>query len=65
MLVGNKCDLEHLRKISKQKGIEYAERNKIPFYEVSAKEGTNIELIFTKIAEGTNYLISELGKIME
>lgn len=33
-------------------GFEYAEKKKIAFYEVSAKEGTNIELIFQKIAEG-------------
>lgn len=50
MLVGNKSDMEQARKISKQKGLEYAEKNKIAFYEVSAKDGTNIELIFMKIA---------------
>lgn len=54
MLVGNKSDLEEQRVITKQKGLEYAEKNKIAFYEVSAKEGSNIELIFTKIAEGTS-----------
>ena len=58
MLVGNKSDMEDKREISKQKGLEYAEKNKIAFYEVSAKDGTNIDLIFTKIAE-------ELEKIMD
>lgn len=57
MLVGNKSDLEDERKISKQKGLEYAEKNKLAFYEVSAKDGTNVELIFTKIAEGTLLLM--------
>lgn len=52
MLVGNKSDLEESRHITKQKGLEYAEKNKIAFYEVSAKEGTNVDLIFNKIAEG-------------
>lgn len=32
MLVGNKSDREENREISKQKGLEYAEKNKIAFY---------------------------------
>ena len=50
MIVGNKIDLEEKRVVSKQRGLEYAESKKIAFYEVSAKEGTNINLIFTRIA---------------
>jgi Ras-related protein Rab-6A len=53
MIVGNKIDLEEKRVVSKQRGLEYAESKKIAFYEVSAKDGTNINLIFTRIAEGT------------
>lgn len=53
MIVGNKIDLEDKRTVSKQRGLEYAESKKIAFYEVSAKDGTNIELIFTRIAECT------------
>jgi GTPase SAR1 family protein len=53
MIVGNKTDLEEKRMVSKQRGLEYAESKKIAFYEVSAKDGTNINLIFTRIAEGT------------
>lgn len=52
MIVGNKIDLEEKRAVSKQRGLEYAESKKIAFYEVSAKDGTNINLIFTRIAEG-------------
>lgn len=54
MIVGNKTDLEEKRVVSKQRGLEYAESKKIAFYEVSAKDGTNINLIFTRIAEGTS-----------
>lgn len=54
MIVGNKIDLEEKRVVSKQRGLEYAESKKIAFYEVSAKDGTNINLIFTRIAEGTS-----------
>jgi GTPase SAR1 family protein len=53
MIVGNKIDLEENRVVSKQRGLEYAESKKIAFYEVSAKDGTNINLIFTRIAECT------------
>ena len=54
MIVGNKIDLEESRAVSKQRGLEYAEEKKIAFYEVSAKENTNIDLIFTRMAEGTS-----------
>ncbi len=53
MIVGNKIDMEDQRTVSKQRGLDYAESKKIAFYEVSAKDGTNIDLIFTRIAEGT------------
>lgn len=62
MIVGNKIDLEEKRTVSKQRGLEYAESKKIAFYEVSAKDGTNINLIFTRIAEGIKYLTIELEK---
>lgn len=57
MLVGNKTDLDALRQVSKQDGLSFAEKNRVAFYEVSAKTGANIDLIFGKIAE-------ELEKIM-
>lgn len=57
MLVGNKTDLDALRQVSKQDGLAFAEKNRVAFYEVSAKTGANIDLIFGKIAE-------ELEKIM-
>ena len=50
MIVGNKIDMEEDRAVSKQRGLDYAESKKIAFYEVSAKDGTNINLIFTRIA---------------
>jgi GTPase SAR1 family protein len=62
MIVGNKIDLEEKRTVSKQRGLEYAESKKIAFYEVSAKDGTNIDLIFTRIAEGTHPPHAELEK---
>ncbi|KAJ5072890.1 ras-related protein rab-37 [Anaeramoeba ignava] len=45
-LIGNKCDLEKSRKISKEKGETFARNNNLLFMETSAKEGTNVDLIF-------------------
>ena len=52
MIVANKIDLEEERQVSKQRGLDYAESKHLAFYEVSVKSGVNIELIFTRLAEG-------------
>jgi len=46
VLVGNKCDLEKIRKIPTEKGSTYASQNKMGFIEASAKDNTNISEIF-------------------
>ena len=43
VLIGNKCDLKDERVISKEEGIEMAEKYKTTYFETSAKEGINIE----------------------
>ena len=43
ILLGNKIDIINKRKISKEKGEDLAEENKIDFFETSNKEGINIE----------------------
>ncbi|KAJ5077382.1 ras-related protein rab-13 [Anaeramoeba ignava] len=43
VLVGNKCDLEYQRKISKEKGKELADKLNIPFYEISTKDNINVD----------------------
>ena len=42
LLVGNKCDLEEERQVSREEAEKYAKDNGMKFFEVSAKEGTNI-----------------------
>ena len=50
-MAGNKCDMETLRKVSKKEAEEFADSEKIKYFEVSAKSGHNINQVFTSIAE--------------
>ncbi|KCZ75885.1 hypothetical protein H311_03127 [Anncaliia algerae PRA109] len=45
VLIGNKVDLEN-REINYEEANEFAQQNKIKYYEASAKAGENIEKIF-------------------
>ncbi|CAM6005991.1 unnamed protein product [Sphagnum balticum] len=54
LLLGNKADLEDQRAVTRQTAREFAEQTKLSYYEVSAKEGTNISLVFHKISERTS-----------
>lgn len=49
ILVGNKCDLEHERKVSKQEGQQLATTLGCAFLEVSAKANLNVKEIFHDI----------------
>ncbi|EMD42556.1 Ras family gtpase [Entamoeba histolytica KU27] len=46
IIVGNKCDLENERQVTKEDGIEYANSVKCAFLECSAKTNENINQIF-------------------
>ena len=58
ILVGNKCDLENERKISKAKGQEKAKNLKCAFFETSALSGVNISQIFEEL---TNNIYDSTG----
>ena len=49
ILVGNKCDLENERKVSKEKGEEKAKNFNVPFFETSALSKIKIDDIFTEM----------------
>ena len=49
ILVGNKCDLEEQRKVSKEKGEEKAKQFNIPFFETSALSKIKIDDIFNEM----------------
>lgn len=69
MLCGNKCDLDASREVSQTDAAAYAEKEGIPFFETSAKDGINIyeaveELIRrTPRRNGKEYKLVILGKL--
>ena len=51
ILVGNKCDLEDSRIITRNRGQKLAEEYDIKFFEASAKNGNKVNEIFKYLAE--------------
>ena len=42
VLIGNKCDLVDQRDVTTEEGIQLAKQYNAPFFETSAKDGTNV-----------------------
>ena len=51
MILGNKCDMEEKRQISKEQGEAFAKENGLSFLETSAKNNVNIEEAFLQMSE--------------
>jgi len=64
ILVGNKCDIIEERQVKKDEGKEYAKKKNMKFYEVSAKDGTNVNKVFDTLVKDilSSYSPSELMK---
>ncbi|KAJ6232338.1 ras-like protein [Anaeramoeba flamelloides] len=50
ILVGNKCDLENERQISREEGQDLAKTFNCPFFETSAKDRINVDESFFSLA---------------
>jgi Ras-related protein Rab-1A len=46
ILVGNKCDLQHIREVTYEEAKEFADAKELIYIEVSAKKTINIDSIF-------------------
>jgi Ras-related protein Rab-1A len=51
ILVGNKCDMEEIRKVTQEEGAELARHFEIPFLETSAKSSINVEQSFITMSK--------------
>lgn len=49
MLVGNKCDKQYEREVSREEGAQLARNFGCDFLETSAKTATNVERLFTTL----------------
>ena len=50
-LIGNKIDIKEKREVTKEEAEEFAKLNNLKYYETSAKDGTNVDLIFNDIGQ--------------
>ena len=68
MLVGNKTDLDDLRAVPTEKGMELAEREGMYFMETSALDSTNVddafESVIAEIYNNVSKRIPSAGKQM-
>ncbi len=58
ILIGNKADISEERRVTQEQALAYAEKKRelykleeLPYYEVSAKEGTNITEIYFHLTD--------------
>ena len=66
VLIGNKKDLEKQRKVTREAGESLANKYGINFFEVSAKDNTNIEELFLDTAKcliekNENAIVEDIG----
>jgi small GTP-binding protein len=65
LIVGNKCDLEQVRDVTKDEASDWARRNGFPYFEASAKTGENVTLVFDDLAEKVAAGPRRLGSVQE
>ena len=67
ILVGNKCDFEEKRQVSKEEGEQLAQELNLPFFECSAKENKNINEAFNGLVAKLiiNYQVIKKNQVQE
>jgi Ras-related protein Rab-1A len=65
VLVGNKADCEEKRQVSRKTSQLLADAHKIPYFEVSAQRGTNIDEIFLHIAKEVSNSKTNVSKSID
>ncbi|KAH8857319.1 Ras-related protein isoform 1 [Schistosoma japonicum] len=58
MLVGNKCDLRHLRSVGTEDARFFAQQQGLSFIETSALDSTNVEEAFCQILQNIYSIVS-------
>ncbi|CAG0922170.1 unnamed protein product [Notodromas monacha] len=51
ILVGNKCDMEHERVVSTERGQQLASQLGVEFFETSAKENIQVKAVFERLVD--------------
>lgn len=64
ILIGNKIDKEYLRQVPTNMGKEFAEKNNLLFFEISALNNNNTILIFNNIIIATHYKFIDKNDII-
>ena len=63
MLVGNKCDKQYEREVSREEGAALARQFGCEFLETSAKTAHNVERLFTNLVRVNDHKDSEPGVV--
>ena len=51
ILIGNKCDLRHMAEVKQEDALNYAKLHNMAFYETSALDATNIDVVFDNLVK--------------
>ena len=51
MILGNKCDMDDKRVITRERGESIAREHNVRFLETSAKANINVDRVFMELAE--------------
>ena len=60
LIIGNKCDKEQERKVTRAQGLELAKHYEVPFLETSAKNAFNVEDVFLTVTKNIHEKMQKL-----